>query len=296
MGIWCSPHFDQGGEEPGRGVDGVLDLGRGAPALRGPLLEDPDRVAVAVAQVVQLGFLQRRGVRDGDGPRRHVTPGRDARDRGRDLGLVGLEPDGGQPGARLAARRRGRRRDPLDAAVDQVARTGGQQHKHRPEDGPQPGPSWDGTESDGTAKLAHHEQCSPRGGRPPQAPPAHGGAARPPIPPGPLPAIIDELWAQRDELSPQDTQARETVVAAVDEIDAGRARVAHIDPKTDEVVVDERAKQAILLAFRLLPMAASQVGDFRYDDRCRSPSAWTASGCCPARSSAGAPTSRRAPC
>ena len=113
-----------------------------------------------------------------------------------------------------------------------------------------------------------------RGGDdPPQAPPAHGGAARPPIPPGPprppgpLPAIIDELWAQRDELSPQDTQARATVVAAVDEIDAGRARVAHIDPETDQVVVDERAKQAILLAFRLLPMAASQVGDFRYDDR-----------------------------
>jgi 2,3,4,5-tetrahydropyridine-2,6-dicarboxylate N-succinyltransferase len=83
----------------------------------------------------------------------------------------------------------------------------------------------------------------------------------------PLPEVIDDLWARRDELSPQDTQARETVVAAVDEIDAGRARVAHIDPETDEVVVDERAKQAILLAFRLLPMAASQVGEFRYDDR-----------------------------
>jgi 2,3,4,5-tetrahydropyridine-2-carboxylate N-succinyltransferase len=32
-------------------------------------------------------------------------------------------------------------------------------------------------------------------------------------------------------------------------------------------VVDERAKRAILLAFRVLPMAKSQVGDFRYDDR-----------------------------
>jgi 2,3,4,5-tetrahydropyridine-2-carboxylate N-succinyltransferase len=56
-------------------------------------------------------------------------------------------------------------------------------------------------------------------------------------------------------------------VAAVDEIDAGNARVAFVDQQTDEVVVDERAKRAILLAFRLLPMAQSQAGDFRYHDR-----------------------------
>ena len=83
----------------------------------------------------------------------------------------------------------------------------------------------------------------------------------------PLPQVIEDLWARRDELSPQDTDARTAVIAAVDEIDAGRARVACVDPVTDEVVVDERAKMAILLAFRLLPMARSQVGDFRYDDR-----------------------------
>jgi 2,3,4,5-tetrahydropyridine-2-carboxylate N-succinyltransferase len=43
--------------------------------------------------------------------------------------------------------------------------------------------------------------------------------------------------------------------------------VAWPDPAGDEIVVDERAKRAILLAFRLLPMVASQVGDFRYHDR-----------------------------
>ena len=43
--------------------------------------------------------------------------------------------------------------------------------------------------------------------------------------------------------------------------------MARVDPATDEVVVDERAKRAILLAFRVLPMARTQVGDFRYDDR-----------------------------
>ena len=83
----------------------------------------------------------------------------------------------------------------------------------------------------------------------------------------PLPAVIDDLWEQRAGLSPEDTAARAEVVAAVDEIDAGNARVAFVDPATGEVVVDERAKRAILLAFRLLPMAQSQVGDFRHHDR-----------------------------
>jgi 2,3,4,5-tetrahydropyridine-2,6-dicarboxylate N-succinyltransferase len=83
----------------------------------------------------------------------------------------------------------------------------------------------------------------------------------------PLPVIIDELWARRSELTPQDASARAAVVAAVDSIDAGHARVAWPDPVTGEIVMDERARRAILLAFRLLPMVASQVGDFRYHDR-----------------------------
>ena len=83
----------------------------------------------------------------------------------------------------------------------------------------------------------------------------------------PLSSVIDDLWEQRSGLSPEDSAARAEVVAAVDEIDAGNARVAFVDPETDEVVVDERAKRAILLAFRLLPMAQSQAGDFRYHDR-----------------------------
>jgi 2,3,4,5-tetrahydropyridine-2-carboxylate N-succinyltransferase len=83
----------------------------------------------------------------------------------------------------------------------------------------------------------------------------------------PLSPVVDELWEQRAGLGPEDSAARSEVVAAVDEIDAGNARVAFVDLETDEVVVDERAKRAILLAFRLLPMAQSQVGDFRYHDR-----------------------------
>src|SRR5215475_671244 len=92
-----------------------------------------------------------------------------------------------------------------------------------------------------------------------------------PGPPGgsgsPLPAGIDQLWDRRGELGPGDAEARAVVTAAVDALDAGEARVARPDPATGDVIVDERAKRAILLAFRLLPMEPSGAGDFRYHDR-----------------------------
>ncbi|GGT87255.1 MULTISPECIES: 2,3,4,5-tetrahydropyridine-2,6-dicarboxylate N-succinyltransferase [Actinomadura] len=83
----------------------------------------------------------------------------------------------------------------------------------------------------------------------------------------PISGDIDELWERRAELTPDDAGARAAIVAAVDQLDSGEARVARIDPATDEVVVDERAKRAILLSFKVLGMARSQVGDFRYHDR-----------------------------
>ena len=90
-------------------------------------------------------------------------------------------------------------------------------------------------------------------------------------PPGPghstLSPLIDQLWAARAELSPDDVAARTEVVAAVDALDQGTARVARPDPVTGEILVDERAKRAILMAFRLLPMHRSQAGEFRYHDR-----------------------------
>src|ERR1039457_6592568 len=108
---------------------------------------------------------------------------------------------------------------------------------------------------------------SPPGGRRSARPPPPPPPPPPPRPPVPPWDVIDKLWERRAELTPADTQARAAVVAAVDAIDASQARVAFIDPVTDQVVVDERAKRAILLAFRVLPMARSQVGDFRYEDR-----------------------------
>jgi 2,3,4,5-tetrahydropyridine-2,6-dicarboxylate N-succinyltransferase len=82
-----------------------------------------------------------------------------------------------------------------------------------------------------------------------------------------LPADIDELWEHRSDLTPADVAARDAVVAAVDMIDSGAARVAWPDAISGDIVVDERAKRAILLAFRLMPMVESHVGDFRYHDR-----------------------------
>src|SRR5260370_11117205 len=82
-----------------------------------------------------------------------------------------------------------------------------------------------------------------------------------------LPAQIDELWERCGELDQADTAARSVVTAAVDALDSGVARVAAVDPSTGQVVVDERAKRAILLSFRLLPMVRSQVGDFHHHDR-----------------------------
>ncbi|MGC5014702.1 2,3,4,5-tetrahydropyridine-2,6-dicarboxylate N-succinyltransferase [Streptosporangium sp. DT93] len=82
----------------------------------------------------------------------------------------------------------------------------------------------------------------------------------------PLPAAVDELWWRRDELSPADGRARAVVVNAVDMLDSGKARVATVS-RTGEVVVDERARRAVALAFRVLGLARSQVGDFHHRDR-----------------------------
>ena len=83
----------------------------------------------------------------------------------------------------------------------------------------------------------------------------------------PLPDQIDELWEQRSELTPGHTEAREIITGAIDQLDEGKARVAFVDPATDDVVVDERAKRSILLGFKVLDMKESQVGDFYHHDR-----------------------------
>ncbi len=81
----------------------------------------------------------------------------------------------------------------------------------------------------------------------------------------PLDPVLDELWERRADLSPADEDARKLVVAAVDQLDAGEARVAQV--VDDEVVVDERAKRAILLSFKVLPMVEGSNRGFYVNDR-----------------------------
>ncbi len=78
---------------------------------------------------------------------------------------------------------------------------------------------------------------------------------------------ISELWERRAELSPSDADARIIVTKVIDALDAGEVRVAEIDAQTNDVVVHEWVKHAILLSFKVLEMAPSEAGPFRYQDR-----------------------------
>ena len=132
-------------------------------------------------------------------------------------------------------------------------------------------PPWPpGATNIGHMNASHAADATVGAGRDVPAPTGSPGPTGPPGPDGlpgsPLPASIDQLWDRRSELGPGDAEARAVVTAAVDALDAGEARVARPDP-AGGVIVDERAKRAILLAFRLLPMEPSAAGDFRYHDR-----------------------------
>jgi len=80
-----------------------------------------------------------------------------------------------------------------------------------------------------------------------------------------LRATIGELWEHRAELSIGDREASEPVVAAIDLLDRGEARVAEL--VDDEVVVHGWLKQAILLYFRLTASHTMDAGPFEFFDK-----------------------------
>ena len=82
-----------------------------------------------------------------------------------------------------------------------------------------------------------------------------------------LQASIEELWERRAELSPADTDAAALVEEAIELLDTGQARVAEVDPATDEVVVHEWLKKSILLLFSLRGMETIETGPFEYADK-----------------------------
>jgi 2,3,4,5-tetrahydropyridine-2-carboxylate N-succinyltransferase len=82
-----------------------------------------------------------------------------------------------------------------------------------------------------------------------------------------LQSRIEELWGRATELGPADADALAVVTEAIDLLDSGSARVAEVDPVTDEVVVHQWLKQAILLLFRLKSMETIEVGPFEFADK-----------------------------
>jgi 2,3,4,5-tetrahydropyridine-2-carboxylate N-succinyltransferase len=96
-----------------------------------------------------------------------------------------------------------------------------------------------------------------------------------------LPEQITELWGRRDELSPADSDAFEVVRQAIDQLDRGEVRVADVTGDgvaDDEVTVNEWAKLAILLLFRLTAMETMEIGPFEYADKIPLKQGYQASG------------------
>jgi 2,3,4,5-tetrahydropyridine-2-carboxylate N-succinyltransferase len=82
-----------------------------------------------------------------------------------------------------------------------------------------------------------------------------------------LQASIEELWERRGELTPGDTEASAVVEQAIELLNTGQARVAEVDPVTDEVVVHEWLKKSILMLFSLRGMETIEHGPFEYADK-----------------------------
>ena len=80
-----------------------------------------------------------------------------------------------------------------------------------------------------------------------------------------LQARIEELWANRDSLAPDDADANAAIHEAIDLLDRGEARVA--EPGDDGVVVNEWLKLAILLLFKQSKMETIEVGPFEFVDK-----------------------------
>ena len=93
-----------------------------------------------------------------------------------------------------------------------------------------------------------------------------------------LQSQIEALWSRSAELGPADHEALAVVTEAVDLLDSGEARVAEVDPVTDQVVVHQWLKQAILLLFRLRSMETTELGPFEYADKLPLKSGYAASG------------------
>lgn len=82
-----------------------------------------------------------------------------------------------------------------------------------------------------------------------------------------LQSLIEDLWLRASELTPADIDALSVVTEVIDLLDSGQARIAEVNPISDEVVVHQWLKQAILMLFRLRSMKTTEVGPFEFADK-----------------------------
>jgi len=82
-----------------------------------------------------------------------------------------------------------------------------------------------------------------------------------------LEGSIHELFARIGEVTPRDAEQVALIEEAIGLLDSGEARVAEVDPASDEVVVHEWLKEAILLYFRVREMETTDLGPFEFHDR-----------------------------
>jgi 2,3,4,5-tetrahydropyridine-2,6-dicarboxylate N-succinyltransferase len=90
-------------------------------------------------------------------------------------------------------------------------------------------------------------------------------------------ATISSLFSDASSVTAENTTAVEAVMEAVSLLDSGAERVAFVDGN-GSVVVNEWAKQAILLLFRIRSMKTETVGPFEYADKLELKSDYAASG------------------
>ena len=81
-----------------------------------------------------------------------------------------------------------------------------------------------------------------------------------------LKSRIEALWADRESLDPRDADVVASVHEAIDALDTGAARVAHVDDE-GKVVVNEWCKFAVLLLFKISEMETIEHGPFEYADK-----------------------------
>jgi 2,3,4,5-tetrahydropyridine-2-carboxylate N-succinyltransferase len=79
--------------------------------------------------------------------------------------------------------------------------------------------------------------------------------------------VVEEGWERRSALSPAkvDAPLRDAVLAAIDLLDRGEARVA--EKRDGTWIVNEWLKKAVLLSFRILPNRVFDSGMTRYYDK-----------------------------